>query len=99
MRRKTRYAITLPRVGTLEYVALLSAIGVHLVTVFLGVRLGGFLGGGLSLLFPFAAQAYWIIELWNRTGNFWNPFSIMCALYVALLVVLCVKRLRNSSAG
>jgi hypothetical protein len=98
MRRKTRYAITLPRVGTLEYAVLLASIGVHVLTVFLGARLEGFLGGCLSLLFPFAAQAYWIVELWNRTGNFWNPFTIMCALYVALLALLCIKRLRKKSA-
>jgi hypothetical protein len=89
-----RYAITMPRVGTIEYVVLLASVGVHILTAFLGFRLEGFIGAGLSLLFPFAAQAYWIIDLWYRTGNFWNPFTIMLATYVLLWAILVAKRWR-----
>lgn len=92
MRRRMRYAITMPRVGTIEYVVMLASVGLHIITAFVGLRLEGFIGAGLSLLFPFAAQAYWIVDLWSRTAIFWNPFTIMCAAYVLLWVILIAKR-------
>ena len=93
MRRRLRYAIALPRMRTIEYIALLAGVCLHVLTIYLGFRLLGFLGAGLSLFFPVAAQVYWVVELWNRTETFWNPFTIICLAYLLLLIVICVGRL------
>jgi len=97
MKRRSFYLLTLPRLGNLEFVALLGGVCLHLLTVFLAFRLSGFVGAGLSLLFPVAAQVYWIVELWDTTGKFWSPFTLMCLIYVTLWVLICIRHFKAGS--
>lgn len=93
MQRRLRYMLSRPRTGTIEYVALIAGCGLHLLTVFVAFHLQGFLGAGLSFLFPVAAQVYWIVDLWERSGVFWNVFTLICAAYVLLWAVVIVRHL------
>ena len=83
MRRSWRRLLAIPRLGTARFVLLWTGLAIHLLTVYTALRLYGWLEAGLSLLFPFAAQIYWILELWERTGVFWNVLTILCFLYCA----------------
>ena len=64
--------VGLPRLGTARYVLLWSGVAIHLLTIYVGWRLGGWLSAGLSAVFPFAAQAYWILHIWEETDIFFQ---------------------------
>jgi hypothetical protein len=95
MKRRMIYSLTLPRWGSLEFIALIAGVCVHVLTVFLAYRLGGFLSAGLSLVFPIAAQIYWVLEIWDRTDGFWSPFTLMCCAYLLVWVLICAKRIHR----
>ena len=84
----------LPKLNTSACVLFWTTVALHLFTVFIAVRLGGWLSGGLSLVFPAAAQVYWIVELWQRTGHFLNFFTLICLGYLGLWIFPVVKRVR-----
>src|SRR5687768_7163302 len=84
--------VGLPRLGTARYVLLWSGVAIHLLTIYVGWRLGGWLSAGLSAVFPFAAQAYWILHIWEETDIFFNFLTIVCLGYAVLwLAVPCLK--------
>jgi hypothetical protein len=84
----------LPKLGTSSCVLFWTTVAVHLFTVFIAVRLGGLVSGGLSFVFPVAAQVYWILELWQITGQFMNFFTLICLVYLGLWIFPVVKRLQ-----
>jgi hypothetical protein len=95
MKRRLLYSLTLPRLGGLGFVALVAGVCIHVLTVFLAFRLSGFVSAGLSLVFPVAAQVYWIVEIWDRTGDFWSPFALICCIYLLLWVLICANRIHR----
>ena len=87
----------MPRLGTARFVLLWTGLAIHLLTVYTALRLYGWLEAGLSLVFPFAAQVYWIVDLWERTGVFWNFLTIICLAYAAgWLAIVCLKQRHHS---
>jgi hypothetical protein len=78
----------MPKLSTVAFVLLWSGIAIHLLTVFLALRVSGLLSASLSVLFPGAAQVYWIVALWQASGTLWHPFTITCAVYAAMWLVL-----------
>jgi hypothetical protein len=87
----------LPRLSTSAYALLWAGVALHLFTVFVAIRLGGWLSGGLSLLFPVAAQAYWILEIWDLTGRFMNFMTAICMAYVGMWLIIPLQRVRARS--
>jgi hypothetical protein len=85
-------SLTLPRLSTAGFVLLWAGVAVHVLTVFLAFRVADFLSASLSALFPGAAQVYWVVALWQRSGTFWHPFTIACAAYLALWLILSLAR-------
>ena len=84
--------VALPRLGTARYVLLWSGIAIHLLTIYVGWMLGGWWSAGLSAVFPFAAEVYWILHIWQRTGLFLSFLTISCLVYAFLwLVAACLK--------
>ena len=84
--------VALPRLGTARYILLWSGTAIHLLTIYVGWKLGGWLSAGLSAVFPFAAQIYWILHIWEETGIFLNFLTIVCLAYTVLwLAVPCLK--------
>jgi hypothetical protein len=87
----------MPRLGTARFVLLWTGLAIHLLTVYTALRLYGWLEAGLSLVFPFAAQVYWIVDLWERTGVFWNFLTIICLAYAAgWLAIVCLEQRHHS---
>jgi hypothetical protein len=86
--RSVIHYLAMPRLRTARFCLLWLGIGLHLLTVFTAYRLGGWLEAGLSFLFPIAAQVYWILDIWERTGTFFNYLTLLCLSY-ALAWPLC----------
>jgi hypothetical protein len=80
--------VCFPKLSSSAYVLLWVTIALHLFTVFVAVRVGGWLEGGLSFVFPAAAQVYWILELWQTTGHFFHFLTIACIAYLGLWVAV-----------
>jgi hypothetical protein len=86
--------LALPQLGTTGYILLCSGIAIHFLTIYVGWRLGGWWSAGLSAMFPFAAQAYWILDIWQRTGIFLSFLTISCLAYALLWLAVACFRLR-----
>jgi hypothetical protein len=85
--------VSMPRLGTSRFILLWAGLAIHLLTVYTALRLDGWLEAGLSLFFPFAAQVYWIVDIWQRTGNFWHSLTNICLVYAAAWFIAgCLQR-------
>jgi hypothetical protein len=47
----------------------------------------------LTFMFPGPAQVYWIWAVWQETGVFLNPYTIMCLVWLGLaaVAIACFK--------
>jgi hypothetical protein len=82
----------MPKLRTARFVLVWTGIAIHLLTIYVAYRLGGWLEAGLSLLFPFAAQVYWIVDIWRETGGFWHFLTLICLAYIAAWLIAALIR-------
>ena len=83
----------MPRLRMTRFILVWSGIAIHLLTIYVAIMLGGWLDAGLSLIFPFAAEVYWIVDIWQKTGVFWHFLTLICFAYAAAwLIAAWLKR-------
>jgi hypothetical protein len=61
------------------------SLGIYLLTLYIAY-LSGFVQMLLTLIFPVAAQIYWIFNIWYLTGTFLNTLTVLCLVWVVLLI-------------
>jgi hypothetical protein len=61
------------------------ALVIYLLTLYIAY-LSGFVYMLLTFVFPVVGQIYWILVLWAATGSFLNTLTIMCLVWVALVL-------------
>jgi hypothetical protein len=86
--------VVLPRLDTGKYILLWSGLAIHLLTIYVGWVLAGWWAACLSAIFPFAAQAYWVLHIWQTTGSFLSFLTILCVAYALLWIAVVYFRLK-----
>jgi hypothetical protein len=65
----------------------ISAGLLHVATVIIGYKAGGFIGACLSMFLPVISQLFWAWKIWQTLGFTW--------FHGALLFVICSGALSN----
>ena len=65
----------------------LFGIGIHLWTIIIALMNGGIIMAGLTLIFPFVAEAYWFFDAIGTTGTWFNTYCVAIAIYIILVGV------------
>lgn len=86
------YKVCMPRLKTPSFIVLWAGAALHLLTVYVAANVSGWISAALSLVFPVAAQVYWILELWQRTGVLVNFLTVACVAYIVAWLVFCLAQ-------
>jgi len=86
------HKLSMPRLGTSAFLLFWASVALHLFTVCVAAGLSDWTSTALSLVFPVAAQVYWVFALWELTGAFMNFLTLACFAYTAVWLVIAPIR-------
>ncbi len=71
----------------------LGAVGliIHAWTVIIAYSVKGFLAAVITLACPVISEIYWGFHIWNRSGIFFNSYTIALFIYVGLGILMWIS--------